>query len=181
MRRAWLTAALALAAALLPGGVAAGPARADLARVRVIAVAPFADDAAFSRDVAAYGARRLSELVARAAFQVIPPARVAEEMRRQGTTARELISPTRTVALGQALGADAVITGRVTFLMVEREREDPAPGFGHISARVDVDIRLLDVTTRVNLFQDTFICHTLAPAVLAMECAVRDAARRIVP
>jgi curli biogenesis system outer membrane secretion channel CsgG len=181
MRRARLAAVLVLAAAFLPGGAAAGPARPDLARVRVIAVAPFADEAAFSRDVAAYGARRLSELVARAPFEVIAPPRVAEEMRRQGATARELLSPSRTVALGQALGADAVITGRVTFLMVEREREDPAPGFGHISARVDVDIRLLDVATRVNLFQDTFICQTPAPAILAMECAVRDAARRLAP
>jgi curli biogenesis system outer membrane secretion channel CsgG len=180
MRCARLAAVLALAA-ILPAGAAAGPARPDLARVRVIAVAPFADEAAFSREVAAYGARRLSELIARAPFQVIPPARVVEEMRRQGVTARELLSPSRTVALGQALGADAVITGRVTFLMVEREREEPEPSFGHLSARVDVDIRLLDVATRVNLFQETIICQTLAPAILAMECAVRDAARRMAP
>jgi curli biogenesis system outer membrane secretion channel CsgG len=172
---------LAVVVASLPAGAVAGAARPDLARVRVIAVAPFAEEVSFSREIAEYGARRLSELVARAPFQVIPPARVAEEMRRQGVTARELISPTRVVALGQALGADAVITGRVTLLVVEREREDRESGFGFGSARVDVDIRLLEVGTRLNLFQHTFICQTLTPAFTAMECVVRDAAARFAP
>jgi hypothetical protein len=174
-----LAAIAAIAALLLAAGMSpvAAQARLDLSRVRVLAVAPFADDVALSRQVADYGASRLSELVAGRAFQVIPTSRVADEMRRLGIGARELISPTKTWTLGQALGADAVLTGRVTHFMHDREEPAHEGGFlGGGVTRVDVDVRLLDVTTRVNLFQNTFICQRPWPSHAAMECVVRDVA-----
>jgi len=164
---------LMLAAGLSP---AAGQARLDLSRLRVLAIAPFADDVALSRHVADYGASRLSELVAGRAFQAVPASRVADEMRRLGIGARELISPTKTWMLGQALGADAVVAARVIHFMQDREpsREDGFLGGG--GTRVDVDIRVLDVRTRVNVFQNTFICQRPLPSFAAMECVVRDVA-----
>lgn len=184
--RGWTVAHLVylLLATLLVA--AAGPAqsapRPDLSRIRVLAIAPFADEASLSRQVADWGSVRLGDLLARGRFQIVPSSRVATEMQRLGFARSDLISPSRTIAVGQAVGADAVLTGRVTLFMVERERgEIGAPSFGEITARVDLDVRVLDVATRVNLFQDTFSCTT--PSVFglwldtsAMECVVRSVA-----
>ena len=162
-------------------GAASGQGRLDPSRTRVLAVAPFADDVALSREVADYGAGRLSELVAARGSQVIPASRVAAEMRRLGIGPRDLISPTKTWTLGQALGADAMVTGRVIHMLQEREDiGDDGRGFGFLSVRLDVDVRVLDVHSRVNLFQNTFICSRPWPGQAAMDCVVRDVATTLV-
>ncbi len=148
----------------------------------MLAVAPFADLASLSRPLADWGAERLAELIARGPFQVVPPARVAAEMRRLGIAPEELVSPTRTVTVGQAVGADAVVTGRVILFQMEHER-DPIgrrPFGGFPVSRVDVDVRVLEVATRLNLFQETFICQVYSWGFAAMECVVRDVASRLV-
>jgi hypothetical protein len=156
---------------------AVAQARPDLSRIRILAIAPFADEVSLSRPIAEYGASRLSELVAGRRYQAIPAARVADEMRRLGIAPRELISPTKTWMLGQALGADAVLTGRVTYLMHERDDSGPdGRRFGFAVTRVDVDIRVLDVASRVNVFQSTFMCERPWPSHAAMDCVVRDVA-----
>jgi hypothetical protein len=158
-------------------GTVAGQGRLDPSRVRVLAIAPFADEVALSRQIADYGAIRLSELVAASGYQVIPASRVAAEMRRLGIGPRELISPTKTWTLGQALGADAMVTGRVIHMLPDREDiGQDGGGIGYAVVRVDVDIRVLDVHSRVNLFQNTFICTRPWPSHAAMECVVRDVA-----
>lgn len=169
----------AVACIIAAGGT--GPAlaqgRLDPSRVRVLAIAPFADDVALSRQIADYGANRLIQLVAARGYQVIPASRVAAEMQRLGIGARELISPTKTWMLGQALGADAMVTGRVTLLQQDAEdlgNDAGVRGFAH--TRVDVDVRVLDVHSRVNLFQSTFICSRPWPSHAAMDCVVRDVA-----
>jgi hypothetical protein len=175
--------ALAAAAILLvlPSADAAA-AQFDLSGVRVVAIAPFDDQAALSRPVADYGAARLGELLKRSAVQTVDASRVAEEMRRLGIGTRDLISPSRATALGTQVGADVIITGRVTQLFTEsydigiRDRR----GGGPITSRVDVDIRLIDVSSRVNVFQDTFICDVLGLPATAMDCAMRDVAARLV-
>lgn len=179
-----IVALVLLAAVLiLPGsGLAAGTSRPDLSRVRVLAIAPFADEVALSRSVADYGATRLGELLKRGGFQIVDSMRVAEEMRRLGIARRDLISPTQTVSIGTQVGADVVITGRVTNLLTERDASSMGNRpFGLITSRVDVDIRVLDVGSRVNLFQDTFICDVAGLPASAMECAVRDAVTRLLP
>ncbi|MDR7419436.1 MAG: hypothetical protein QN178_11065, partial [Armatimonadota bacterium] len=85
--------------------------------------------------------------------------------------------------VGQAVGADAVITGRVLLVQIDRERRglDDGPLGGLPITRVDVDVRVLEVGTRLNLFQDTFICSVPSFPRDAMECIVRDVASRIRP
>jgi hypothetical protein len=172
---------VALASLILPGvPAAAGTTRPDLSGVRVMAVAPFGDEAVFSRPLADYGAARLSELLRRAGFQMVDVSRVADAMKRLGFGSRDLISPSRSVALGTEVGADAIITGRVTQLVTERDAStiNDHP-IGAITSRVDVDIRLINVGSRVNLFQDTFICDIPGFPANAMDCVVRDAAARL--
>ncbi|MGQ0568199.1 MAG: hypothetical protein ACT4P5_01510 [Armatimonadota bacterium] len=180
-----IAAALILSAIVIhAGGTGADPAwglqRPDLSRVRVLAIAPFADEVALSRAVADWGAARLSELAARGSFQVVSSARVAEEMKRLGIGSRDLISPTQTVTLGRQVGADAVLTGRVTHVLTERDASTMGDRpFGPLMSRVDVDVRVLEVSTRLILFQDSFICQAPGVPVFAMDCVVRDVAARL--
>ncbi len=181
---AWVAAAVAAIMMLWPAlaapttGLAAGTGRPDLTKVGVLAIAPFADEASLSRGVADYGAARLGDLLKRGGVQLVEASRVADEMKRLGMASTELISPTRTVTVGTQVGADAVLTGRVTFLMQDGRRFDP---FGVAAeTRVDVDIRILQVGTRLILFQDDFSCTVAySTARAAMECVVRDVASRL--
>ncbi len=162
-------------------GLAAGVSRPDLSKVGVLAIAPFADEASLSRGVADYGAARLGELLKRGGVQLVDSYRVADEMKRLGMASTELISPTRTVTIGTQVGADAVLTGRVTLLMQDNRRFNPFNPFGvAVETRVDVDIRILQVGTRLILFQDDFSCAvSYSTARAAMECVVRDVAARL--
>jgi hypothetical protein len=171
---AWMLLAVLVAAALGCAPAGAQP-KLTLADVRVVAIAPFSDEVALSEGVARYGGARLSELLRDQPFLVVPAGRAAEELQRLGMTPSELLSPTKTWMLGQALVADAVVTGRVVHLMQDRE------GAGHrfpglVVTRLDVDVRVLDVRRRINLFQRTFTCVRPWPAQAAMECVVRDVA-----
>lgn len=174
---------LLLAEPWLPGtGQAAGAPRPDLSQVRVLAIAPFADEVALSKFLADWGAARLSELLKPVPFQVVGPSRVAEAMKRLGLAPASLVSPTRTIELGREVGADAVLTGRVTWVLRESERErDPQgrPLGSGVVSRVDVDVRILQVGTRLILFQEDFICVVPSTEQVAMDCAMRDVARRI--
>jgi hypothetical protein len=84
--------------------------------------------------------------------------------------------------VGQAVGADAVVTGRIVFVNFERDRDfEDLPFGGPPVSRIDVDVRVLEVGTRLKLFEDLFICQVPAQPVYAMECIVRDVASRLVP
>ncbi|HET8680209.1 MAG TPA: hypothetical protein VFM39_08805 [bacterium] len=170
-----LVAILAAAA----GGPVAAQSR-DLSRVRILAVAPFADDDPTTRPLAEHGAVRLSALLQGGRFQIIDAARVASEMERAGVKAPALISPTQTVTLGMRLGADAVLTGRVVQIFQERQRERTnGPGGFHLESRVVIDVRVLEVSTRLKLLEDEFGCTLPFLAVAAMECVVREVAARL--
>lgn len=181
---AWVAAAVAATLGLWLGlvapatGVTAGASRPDLSKVGVLAIAPFADEASLSRGVADFGAARLGELLKRGGVRLVESSRVADEMKRLGMASTDLISPTRTVTIGTQVGADSVLTGRVTFLMQDGRRFDR---FGVAAeTRVDVDIRILQVGTRLILFQDDFSCTVAySTARAAMECVVRDVASRL--
>jgi hypothetical protein len=151
----------------------------DFSRVRILAVAPFGDENPLSRPLAESGAVRLGDLLRGGRFQIIDARRTAEQMRVQGVKATDLISPSRTVALGTALGADAVLTGRVVQIFQEVEREEDDPISFAIESRVVVDLRILDVGTRLILWQEEMACSVPARAAVAMECLVRLAAARV--
>jgi hypothetical protein len=177
------TVVLAFILALLPiAGPAWGQSRPDLSRIHILAVAPFADEAPLSGPLAGWGAARLSSLAARGPFQIIPASRVAEAMKRLGIVPSDLISPTRTVAIGQETGADAVLTGRITLLSEEshgRPFPFPARPIDRVDTRVDMDIRVLEVATRLILFQDGFICDVPSVSTVAMDCVLRDVVDRL--
>jgi hypothetical protein len=174
-----LVLVVAVTMLVVPAPGRAAPERPDLSRVHVMAVAPFADQVALSRPLADWGAARLSDLLARGPFQIVPPPRVDDAMQRLGIRRADLISPTSTVAVGQAVGADAVVTGRILMVQTERERGAGWSLGGLPITRVDLDLRVLEVGTRLNLFQDTFICSVPSWPRDAMECILRDAASRM--
>lgn len=182
MRPALASAAVVVVLALAPAWhhPAAAQSR-DLSRVRILAVAPFGDENPLSRPLAESGAARLSTLLRGGRFQIIDAGRTAEQMRQQGVKATDLISPSRTVALGSALGADAVLTGRVVQIFQEFER-DMTDGVVSVSfeGRAVVDMRILEVGTRLILWQEEMACSVPATAVIAMECLVRQVATRII-
>lgn len=173
--------ALLVGSLLLPAaGQARSAAGPDLSRVRVMAIAPFADEASLSLPLAQWGTARLHELAARGPFEVISPPRVADAMRQMGVAPGDLMSPGRTVALGRQLGADAVLTGRVVLVQQDREREDAGVHpVGVLTSRVDVDVRVLEVATRLILFQEHVICQVPGTALAAVECVVNEIALRL--
>jgi len=93
--------------AVLLAAVAAGSAAArprEVPAVRVLAVAPFFDENPLNRRIADLGSARLSELLKGGRLQIVDAARVAAELRRQGLTPIELISPSKTIAVGWPSG-----------------------------------------------------------------------------
>jgi hypothetical protein len=178
MTRILIVLLVAALAATVQGPVAAQSR--DLSRVRILAVAPFADDDPTTRALAEHGAVRLSALLQGGRFQIIDAARVAAEMDRAGVKAPALISPTQTVNLGTRLGADAVLTGRVVQIFQERLRERAdGPGGFHLESRVVIDVRVLEVSTRLKLLENEFGCTLPFLAAAAMECVVREVAARL--
>ena len=167
-----------LALALTATSAALAQAR-DFSRVRVLAVAPFADENPLSRPLAESGAARLSVLLRGGRLQVIDAARTFAQMKSLGVQATDLISPSRTVALGHSLGADAVLTGRVVQILQEVSRERTDGVSVSIEGRVVVDMRILEVETRLILWQEEIACHVPSIAAVAMECLVRQVAARV--
>jgi len=186
MPRCWAVLIVLVVLGLGAGQSAASAAavqRADLSGVRVLAIAPFYDEW-YAPDLVQYGPARLTELLQKGPYRVVPPAVVAEAMARLRITTRDLISPSRTVELGTVVNADAVLTGRITYAL----REKPGPredtnriADGGAGSRVDVDIRILDVRTRLKPLEEQFSCQLEGSLRAAMDCVVREAASRLVP
>lgn len=156
--------------------------RPDLSRVRVLAVAPF-DDEVYVPALVRWGPVRLSELAGRAPFRIIPASEVAGAMKRLGFVPRDLISPSRTIDLGKTVGADAVLTGRITYALRERaDGRDNASMMmgGSGESRVDMDIRILEVNTRLKLLEEQFSCQVGGLLQTAMDCVMRDVASRLI-
>lgn len=164
--------------ALISGAVPAAAQTPSLSSVRVLAVAPFADDNPETRPVAEQSSVRLGEILKRGRFRIIEPARVGEEMKRLGIAPSDLVSPTRAIALGTSLGADAVLTGRI--VQITRDK-GLSPGFA-AEARVTVDLRVLDVASRLKLFQQELTCSDFSGSLRgAADCFASQAALLLVP
>jgi hypothetical protein len=151
----------------------------DVSGVRVLAIAPFSDENPLNRRIAIFGATRLSELLKGGRLQIVDAGLVAAELRRQSLAPTDLISPSKTIAVGIAVGADAVLTGRILEVL-----QEPAAGLSgdeitSIEGRVTVDIRILDVKTRLKFFEGEVYCSVPALVPVAMECVARRTAARV--
>jgi hypothetical protein len=159
-------------------GAAAEIGRPDLSKARVLAIAPFADDTYVPPALLSWGPRRLKDLLAGTGYQIVAPEDVAAAMKRLGISPRDLVSLTRTVDVGTAVGADAVLTGRITHAQWEAGRFGiPFGGIG----RVVNDVRVLEVATRLKYLQDEISCQMPGPLQAALDCVVRNIAGRLTP
>jgi hypothetical protein len=177
-------ASLVLAVSAASGAVAvAQSGHADLSKVRVLALAPFEAETYVPRDILDAAPARLGDLIARAPYRVVPAGDVAAAMKRLDIAPRDLIGLTRTVEVGTAVGADAVLTGRITLAQWEGRPRAPEIGavFGVGTSRVDMDVRVLEVATRLKVFERQFSCQTPGPLPAAMDCVIRRIADRLIP
>ena len=151
----------------------------DTSGVRVLAIAPFSDENPLNRRIASFGAARLSELLKGGRLQIVEAARVAAELQRQGLTPTDLISPSKTIAVGIAVGADAVLTGRILEVMQEPVSGMGGDDFAAPEGRVTIDVRILDVKTHLKFFEGEINCSVPALVPVAMECVARRTAARV--
>jgi hypothetical protein len=156
------------------GAETAGPIFPNLVRVGVVAVAPFADDVGMRVDLAGWAAARLTRLLATAGVRVVP----FEQTNRMLLTMRlqpaRLTSPTVVADLGNRLGADAVVTGRLTRADQERGPQgdpDKIPA----EAAVTFDMHVMIIATRER-FSTEMVGNAEGPVGLlrATERALRE-------
>ncbi len=126
--------------------------------LRVVAVADFVDETVDGYQI---GAVRLSaDLQAYLATQGHDRLRVAAvdevraAMRARGYVPADLVSPTKSAEIAQAVGSDWLITGRWVYLDLDRERQAGVrvPAL----ARAAIEIRVLQASTHRTLLNDTF-------------------------
>ena len=151
----------------------------DTSGVRVLAIAPFSDENPLNRRIASFGATRLGELLKGGRLQIVDAGRVAAELQRQGLAPTDLISPSKTIAVGIAVGADAVLTGRILEVLQEPASGMGGDDFSALEGRVTVDVRILDVKTRLKFFEGEVNCSVPALVPVAMECVARRTAARV--
>ncbi len=185
MRTLRISVALLTTAGLLgflPGDAAIAQPVVPLPQVRVLAVAPFADEVGMSDLLARWAAVRLAQLLAAKGWQVVPVERAEQRLREMGREAFQLISPTATVELGRSLGADAVVTGRLLRADIDGQKRMPPIGppgeipEGPPEGYVTLDLRILSVASRSVLLHREVAGHSvgLFPLQVAAELALRQ-------
>jgi hypothetical protein len=180
---------LALVGAVVLLSLAPVPTAAQTGKVIVVA-----DFANISVDRGLLPSAQLSEVLRTLLQQRLPaPSRVISgdavraAMRAQGFTTNDLIYPSRVAAVAQALGADWVVTGTWTQLrFIGRGTvEDPGPAIrqGDVCAVADVEITVMEASTRRRLLEDRFSGRSsggdLGSLFIAATEALRFAAARI--
>jgi hypothetical protein len=129
------------------GAATAEPVFPNLVRVGVVAVAPFADDVGMRGDLAGWAAARLTRLLATAGVRVVPFEQTNSTLLAMRLLPARLASPTVVADLGNRLGADAVVTGRLTRADQERGPQgnpDKIPA----EAAVTFDMHVMIIATR---------------------------------
>lgn len=146
------------------GVLAFGMAVSAQPTIRTVAVADFVDE---SLDGAVVGASELSgELQRILAFRgvgrlrVVPAEEVRAAMRVQGVTPRDLVSPTKAVALARAVGADQIVTGRwlhldIDVLTVPSQTDPTVQVVLAVLGSSLLEIRVLEAATRRVVLQDS--------------------------
>src|SRR3990170_908841 len=92
-------------------------------------------------------------------WRVIAGESVRAAMRARGYTHEDLIYPSRVAEIAQALGADWVITGRWDKLRIISRgtlEDPPSVRHGDAFAIADVEIRVLEVSSRRRLLEERF-------------------------
>jgi hypothetical protein len=170
--------------------LALGSSGAQAQAPRIIVVVDFGN---ISVDSGLIPQARLTEVLGALLQQRMPaPSRVIAgqsvraAMRAQGYTQDDLIYPSRAAAVAQALGADWVVTGTWTQLrIISRStlEDPPSVRHGDAFAIADVEVRVLEATSRRRLLEERFIGRwpggDLVSLQLAATEALRDAAARI--
>lgn len=192
MRRQRIAVALLTTAGLLgflPRDAATAQPAVPLPHVRVLAVAPFADEVGMRALLARWTATRLAQLLEAKGWQVVPVERAEQRLREMGLDAFRLISPTATAELGRRLGADAVVTGRLLRADVDGQNRLPPIGppgeipEGPPEGYVTLDLRILSVHSRSVLIQREVAGHSfgLFPLQVAAELALRHFLAQVAP
>lgn len=148
--------ALILSVVLIPAlGALSAAAPAVGAAPTVIVVAPLADEVGMQQELVRWAAMRLSVLLSAARFQVVPLDQTERVFRQMGLRPADLIGLSRPVELGARLGAEAVITGRLTRLDLDPPGSALVPPVvtrkdvkGPPEAFLVLDLRVLQVPTR---------------------------------
>ncbi len=173
---------LALFTALLAAGAAsAEPAFPNLERVGVVAVAPFADDVGMREDLAGWATARLTHLLATAGVRVVPFEQTNSTLLAMRLRPARLISPTAVADLGNRLGADAVVTGRLTRADQERGPRTDTDWIPS-EASVTFDVHVMIIATRER-FSTEMVGYAEGPIGLlrATERALREFVDRWAP
>ena len=157
---------------------------------RVIVVADFPNVSADSGLIpSAYLSEVLRSLLQQrlpGQWRVVAGQSVRAAMRARGYTHEDLIYPSRVAEIAQALGADWVITGtwnQLRFISRSTLEDPPSIRHGDAFAIADVEIRVLEASSRRRLLEDRFSGRApggdLGSLLLAATEALRDAAVRI--
>lgn len=166
------------------------PAQAQA--VRVVAITDFDN---ISLDSGLIPSAHLSEVLrqllqqqAGGQWRVIAGDSVRAAMRARGFTEQDLIYPSRAADVAQAVGADWVVTGRWTQLRfigraTPEDPSSPSIRHGDALAIADVEVRVLEASSRRRLMEDRFsgrsVGGDLFSLLLAATEALRGAATRI--
>jgi hypothetical protein len=164
--------ALLLVAGL--GPAAAEPVFPNLVRVGMVAVPPFVDDVGMREDLAGWAAARLTRLLANAGVQVVPFARTNSTLLAMRLLPARLTSPTVVADLGNRLGANAVVTGRLTRADQERGSRGDTDWIPS-EAAVTFDMQVMIIATKQR-FSTELVAHAEGPVALlrATERALRE-------
>jgi hypothetical protein len=156
------------------GAVAADPVFPNLMSVGVVAVAPFADDVGMREDLAGWATARLTRLLATAGVHVVPFERTNNTVLAMRLLPARLTSPTVVVDLGNRLGADAVVTGRLTRADQERGARTDTDWIPS-EAAVTFDMHVMIVATKQR-FSTELVAYAEGPVGLlrATERALRE-------
>lgn len=156
--------------------------------VRTVAVADFEN---ISLDSGLIPTPLLSDVLAQylqrqgGQVRVVAASSVRAAMRARGYTAEDLISPTKAAEIAQEVGAEWVVTGRWTQLrFVSRATpEPPSTRQGDALAIADVEIRVLEASSRRRVFEGRFSGRSVGgdfgSLFLAASEALRGAAAAI--
>jgi hypothetical protein len=163
------------------GAATAAPSLPNLERIGMVAVAPFVDDVGMREDLAGWATARLTRLLATAGVRVVPFEQTNSTLLAMRLRPTRLISPTAVADLGNRLGADAVVTGRLTHVDQERgPRGDP--DWIPSEASVTFDVHVMIIATRER-FSTEMVGYAEGPIGLlrATERALREFVDRWAP
>lgn len=167
--------------------VAAALAPVQAQTVRVVAVADFEN---ISVDSGLIPSAHLSALLhwllqqQGGDLRVVAADSVRTALRARGYTVADLVSPTRVAEIAQAVGADWVVTGRWTHLRiisrsVPEDPTTPSARDGDGFAVADVEIRVLEASTRRRIFEGRFSGRAAGADYGALMLAATEALRGV--